>query len=369
MNVIAVNVPGARYDVVVKAGLLAQAGRLLRETISAEAAAIVTDSNVAPLYLADLQRSLSDAGMQVFSIVVPAGEEHKNLGTLDAIYDRLFEQNLERRTPLLALGGGVVGDMGGLAAATALRGVPLVMVPTTLLSMVDSSIGGKTAVNHARRQESHWCVLPATPRPVRSPRSFKPSRTRSFARAGRVHQTRPHRDADGFSRLERDIERAIAFDIPFLTELIAHNVAIKARIVSADPFETGERIHLNFGHTFGHAIEWTSRYAVPHGDAVGLGMVAASYLSTRLNLIPPGVHDRIASVIARAGLATRGIDVPSDLIFEAMAVDKKIVAGRAIRPAPPDRSGRRARRRSRGAGPRRRRCPALRRHWRADALH
>jgi 3-dehydroquinate synthase len=329
MIAVSVNLPGARYDVTVDPGLITSTGRRVRDLLSINRAAVITDSNVAPLYLHVLIESLADARIDAIPVNVPAGEEHKRLTTVDSICDSLLDAGADRATPVICLGGGAVTDMGGFVAATLLRGVPLVHLPTSLLAMVDASIGGKTGVNHARGKNLIGAFY--QPRAVLIDPNLLKSLPADELRNG-LAECIKHvliSDADRFIQLERSIDRALALDVPFLTELVGHNVAIKARVVQTDLFEKDQRAHLNFGHTFGHAFEWATRYAIPHGQAVALGMVAAAFTSVKMKLLPEASFDRIVKLISRAGLPTRGLQAPLDMILEAMRKDKKIVAGRA----------------------------------------
>lgn len=334
-----VHVPAAgSYDIVVRSGLLADAGIIMRKLSGASKAAIVTDTTVAPLYLASLEDSLRRAEFEPVQAIVPAGEDHKTIGTISTIYDALLPQRLDRSTPIVALGGGVIGDMTGFVAATILRGVPLVQMPTTLLSMVDASVGGKTGVNHAVGKN----LIGAFHQPIAvliDPAVLKSLPPRDLR--GGLAECIKHeiiRDAEGFARLESSIERALAVDVEYLTDLVAHNVEIKARVVEADPFEKAERAHLNFGHTFGHAIETVSNYSYSHGECVAFGMAAASYCATRLGLIDGNTHTRILQLIERAGLPTRGLTLDVGAVVDAMAFDKKVKSGR-LRFILPDRIG------------------------------
>jgi 3-dehydroquinate synthase len=301
----------------------------VRELLRCERVAIISDSNVGPLYMDGLQRSLSDARIDVLPITIPAGEQHKHLGTVDAVCDSVLSWGMDRSTPIISLGGGVTGDIAGFVAATILRGVPLVHVPTSLLAMVDAAIGGKTGVNHTRGKNLIGAFH--QPRAVYIDPHVLQSLPATELGNG-LAECIKHAlicDAELFTRMERFVDRALQRDMTYLTELVGRNAAVKARYVQSDPFETGQRAHLNFGHTFGHAFEWASGFAIPHGEAVALGMTAASYTSLRLNMITQEMHDRILALIARSGLPTRGLKAPLDLIFEAMRRDKKIAAGRA----------------------------------------
>jgi len=336
--VVPVNVQGAPYDITIRPGLLSEAGSSLASLTGSKRAGIVTDSRVGPLYAQAVARSLRDAGIEPIIATIPAGEEHKTLADLAAVYDVLLSARIERSTPILALGGGVIGDMAGFAAATILRGVPFVQAPTTLLAMVDASVGGKTGVNHPIGKN----LIGAFHQPIAvliDPSVLKTLPARELS--GGLAECIKHdiiRDADGFADLERNIAKALQFDLDYLTRLIAHNVAIKARVVEADPFEKAERAHLNFGHTFGHAIETVSRYAYSHGECVALGMTAAAKLAVDLGMLDEASRGRIVAVIEQAGLPVRGLTLPAREVVETMIFDKKVRGGK-VRFVLPDRIG------------------------------
>jgi 3-dehydroquinate synthase len=337
-NVVAVNVQGGRYDITIRPGLLADVGAHLARLAKTSRAGIVTDSKVGPLYVDTVSDSLRRAGIEPVVATIPAGEDHKTLSDLAPVYDTLLSARIERTTPILALGGGVIGDMTGFVAATILRGVPFVQIPTTLLAMVDASVGGKTGINHAVGKN----LIGAFHQPIAvliDPAVLKTLPPRELR--GGLAECIKHdiiRDAEGFARLESDITRALGLDLDYLTQLVAHNVAIKARVVEADPFEKGERAHLNFGHTFGHAIETVSHYSYSHGECVALGMAAAAKLATDLGMLDEPSCRRIASVIEKAQLPTRGLTLPTADVVDAMIFDKKVRGGK-VRFVLPDRIG------------------------------
>jgi 3-dehydroquinate synthase len=338
-RVVPVNIPGsAGYSITVGAGLLGEVGRLLRDLSNSTKAAVVTDSHLAATHLPAVRASLSAAGFEPIVAELPAGEDHKTLADLLPVYDVLLGARVERSTPVVALGGGVVGDMTGFVAATVLRGVPFVQVPTTLLAMVDASVGGKTGVNHpvgknligAFHQPIAVMIDPAVLR------TLPPRELRSGLAECIKHDV--IRDAEGFARLEENVHRALALDVEYLAELIAHNVAIKARVVEADPFERGERAHLNFGHTFGHAIETVSHYAYAHGECVALGMAAATFAAVELGMLDQASRERILRVIRQAELPVDGMTLDVGEVVTAMTFDKKVRGGR-VRFILPDRIG------------------------------
>jgi len=333
-----VSVEGQRYDIFIQPGLLHEIGPVVASLTEATKAAIVTDSNVGPTYAQPLVRSLKSAGIDAIVATIPAGEDHKNLAALSNIYDTVLSHRIERSTPILALGGGVVGDMAGFVAATVLRGVPFIQVPTTLLAMVDASVGGKTGINHATGKN----LIGAFHQPIGvliDPTTLKTLPARELR--GGLAECIKHdiiRDPDGFARLESEIGDALDRDIGYLSRLVAHNVATKAKVVEADPFEKGERAHLNFGHTFGHAIETVSHYDYSHGECVALGMVAASRLAVDLGMLDEASRRRIVAVIGKAGLPVGGMRLDPRAVADTMNFDKKVRSGR-IRFILPDRIG------------------------------
>jgi 3-dehydroquinate synthase len=228
--------------------------------------------------------------------------------------------------------------MAGFVAATVLRGVPFVQIPTTLLAMVDASVGGKTGVNHPTGKN----LIGAFHQPIAvliDPDVLRTLPERELR--GGLAECIKHdiiRDVDGFARIETEITRALDLDLDYLADLVAHNVAIKARVVEADPFEKGERAHLNFGHTFGHAIENVSHYSYSHGECVALGMAAASHLAMELKMLDDASRKRIVSVIEKAKLPVRGLTLDVDQVVGAMIYDKKVKSGR-VRFVLPDRIG------------------------------
>jgi 3-dehydroquinate synthase len=323
---VSVNLPSGKYAVSIGAGLLAGVGAELRKLSSSAKAAIVTDSHVGAIHLSALESSLKSAGFETMSATIPAGEQHKTMAMLLPVYDQFLSGKIERSTPVLALGGGVIGDMAGFLAATILRGVPFVQVPTTLLAMVDASIGGKTGVDHAQGKN----LIGAFHQPIGV---FADPQTLATLPEGQIQSGLAEcikhdliRDRNAFAGLNTVIERVLKMDMAALSELVAHNVAIKARVVEADPFEKGERAHLNLGHTFGHAIESVSRYSYSHGQSVALGMCAAAYVSQKLGYDVD--RERIAATIQKAGLPTTGMTLDPNRVFEAMHFDKKVKGGR-----------------------------------------
>jgi 3-dehydroquinate synthase len=315
------------YPIHVGDGLLQRAGELL-SPLEARRAIIVTNPVVAQHHLGRLQSALSGAGFDSKIIVVPDGEAHKDWATLYDIHTRLLELNAERSTVLIALGGGVVGDLAGFAAATYQRGIPLVQIPTTLLAQVDSSVGGKTAVNHPLGKNMIGAFY--QPRAVISDTATLATLPDREYRAGiaEVIKYGVIRDLALFEWFEANMERLVARDPQAITHAVIESCRIKAEIVAIDERETGERALLNFGHTFGHAIETATGYGTwLHGEAVAAGMVRASRLSVLASGLSSGDAERLVSLVRRARLP---IDPPQLAIaewLEAMGRDKKVERG------------------------------------------
>ncbi|WP_334136172.1 3-dehydroquinate synthase [Tepidimonas sp.] len=333
---------GARsYSIVIGNGLLGDpatwAGLPRAQTV-----AIVTNEVVAPLYLQPLRAALAPHYSRVLDIVLPDGEAHKDWPTLNRIFDALLEHACDRKTVLFALGGGVVGDMTGFAAACYQRGVPFVQVPTTLLAQVDSSVGGKTAINHPRGKN----MIGAFYQPLRvvcdlDTLATLPPREYSAGLA-EVIKYGPIYDLAFLDWIEAHIERLCARDADALAYAVRRSCEIKAAVVGQDERESGLRAILNFGHTFGHAIEAGLGYGQwLHGEAVGCGMVMAATLSQRLGRVSPTFVRRLTRLIAAAGLPTRAPRLGSDnaaRYLALMRVDKKADAG-AIRFVVVDEAG------------------------------
>lgn len=321
------------YPIVIGAGVLDDAA-LWRGT-GASVAVVVTNENVAPLYLARLCETLALAGKQVQEVLLPDGEEFKTWETLNRIFDALLEQRRDRKTCLVALGGGVIGDVTGFAAATYQRGVPFVQVPTTLLSQVDSSVGGKTAINHPKGKNmigafyQPLMVLADTGTLGTLPQREFLSGLAEVIKYGFIY------DAAFLSWLEQHLDRLLARDASTLTYAIQRSCEIKATIVAQDERETGIRAWLNLGHTFGHAIESGMGYGVwLHGEAVATGMVLAADLSHRLGHLDQASAARVRQLIDKAGLPTSaprlGTAADARRYLDLMRVDKKAEGG-AIR--------------------------------------
>ena len=301
---------------------------LLSHCLPAERVVIVTNTVVAPLYLARLHTTLAAAGKQVIDIVLPDGEEEKNWAGLMLIFDALLANKCDRKTTLIALGGGVVGDMTGFAAASYMRGVPFIQIPTTLLAQVDSSVGGKTGINHplGKNMIGAFYQPQAVLADIDTLHTL-PNRELSAGLA-EVIKYGAVIDAAFFDWLEQHIDQLMARDSAALVTAIHRCCEIKADVVRQDEREGGLRAILNFGHTFGHAIEAGMGYGVwLHGEAVGCGMVMAADLSCRMGLIDAVQRDRLTTLVKRAGLPVTAPDLGLSRWIELMQVDKKSEGG------------------------------------------
>ena len=291
-------------------------------------ALIVTNTVVGPLLASRLSAVLSARHRRVRTIELPDGEAHKTWTTLNLVFDELLQHGFDRRTTLYALGGGVVGDMTGFAAACFMRGVPYVQVPTTLLAQVDSSVGGKTAINHPLGKN----MIGSFNQPLRVVADLDSLRTlpeRELAAGlAEVIKYGPIADAQFMDWLERHLDALLARDEAALRHAIRRSCEIKAEVVSQDERENGLRAILNFGHTFGHAIEAGLGYGEwLHGEAVGCGMVMGADLSVRLGLLDASDAERLTRLIRRAGLPVRGPALGAERYLSLMRVDKKAAGG------------------------------------------
>ena len=315
------------YPIHIGAGLLDRADLILPH-LHSNKAAVVSNATVAPLYLDRLAGMLAAAGVEPVRIVVADGEEHKNWNTLNAIFDQLIAHRCERSTPLIALGGGVVGDLTGFAAATYQRGVPFIQVPTTLLAQVDSSVGGKTGINHPLGKNMIGAFH--QPQVVLADVDTLKTLPERELRAGLAEVIKHGliRDAAFFAWIEANIERLLARDSEALAHAVRRSVEIKAEIVALDEREASLRALLNFGHTFGHAIEAGLGYgAWLHGEAIAAGMVMAADLSQRVGRLGDADVERIAALLRRAGLPVAPSGVTPRRFLELMSRDKKAKDG------------------------------------------
>ena len=315
------------YSIEVGAGLLDD-DKSWSASPAAAAVLIVTNEVVGPLYGDRVARMLRTRYRQVHKVVLPDGEQHKDWPTLNLIFDALLQHGCDRKTVIVALGGGVVGDMAGFAAASYMRGVPFVQVPTTLLAQVDSSVGGKTAINHPLGKN----MIGAFYQPQQvicdlDTLQTLPARELSAGLA-EVIKYGPIMDMAFLAWIESNIDALMVRDPAALAHAVVRSCELKAGVVGQDEREAGLRAILNFGHTFGHAIEAGLGYGRwLHGEAVGCGMVMAALLSQRLGGVDAAFVQRLTSLVRKAGLPTTGPKLGADRYLELMRVDKKAESG------------------------------------------
>ncbi|MDE2342783.1 MAG: 3-dehydroquinate synthase [Betaproteobacteria bacterium] len=329
MKTLNVDLAGAPYPIHIGTGLLTRP-ELILPHLQQRDVAIVTNTTVAPLYLQSLQQALAQADVRSFAITLPDGEAYKTRETLHQIHDALLAHHCERKTTVIALGGGVIGDLAGFAAATFLRGVPLIQIPTTLLAQVDSSVGGKTGINHPLGKnligsfhQPRLVLADTRTLDTLPPREFRAG-VAEIIKYGLI------RDLPFLGWLDDHLEALMAREPDILAQAIFDACRNKAEVVAQDEFETtGLRALLNLGHTFGHAIEAGAGYGSwLHGEAVAAGTLIAAALSNRLGWITSAELDRIENLMTRAGLPLRAPDFGPERYLELMASDKKVEAGK-----------------------------------------
>lgn len=326
MKTLSVDLGDRSYPIHIGRGLLGRPDLYLPH-VPGRQVLVVTNDVVAPLYLDRLRAHLSD--YRVETVVIPDGEQHKTMDSAMAVFARLLEHKFSRNATLIALGGGVIGDLTGFAAACYQRGVPFIQIPTTLLAQVDSSVGGKTAVNHPLGKNmigafyQPQCVLADTETLATLPDRELSAGLAEVIKYGLI------RDPEFFQWLETRIEGLLGRDPGLLAQAIERSCINKSQVVAADEKESGERATLNLGHTFGHAIETGSGYGVYlHGEAVAIGMCQAADLSVRLGWLDAADAGRIVALLERARLpVTPPSELSTDRFLDLMAVDKKNVDG------------------------------------------
>ena len=314
------------YPILIGEGLLARAD-LLAQHVPGRDVLLVSNTTVGPLYASALKQGLGER--RIVEVTLPDGEAHKSLATVSRVLDVLVANRFARDCTVVALGGGVVGDMAGFAAASYQRGVAYVQVPTTLLAQVDSSVGGKTGVNHPGGKN----LIGAFHQPsavIADTDTLKTLPPREL-RAGLAEVIKYGliSDAELFGWLEQNMDRLLAHDAQALTHVIRRSCEIKADIVGRDEREQGDRALLNLGHTFGHALESTTGYTRwLHGEAVGAGLLMAATMSHEAGLLSGGVVERLRKLLERTGLPTEARDVQAETVLENMRIDKKVKSGR-----------------------------------------
>ena len=328
MQTLTVDLGDRSYPIHIGSGLLAQA-ELIVPHLAQKRVMIVTNTTVAPLYIAQLTATLEAGGVKVAQVVLPDGEAYKNWETLNLIFDALLTDRAERKTTLIALGGGVIGDMTGFAAASYQRGVPFIQIPTTLLSQVDSSVGGKTGINHPLGKNMIGAfyqpkvVLADTDTLKTLPARELSAGLAEVIKYGLIW------DAEFLAWLETNMEKLRALDPAAITHAIYRSCEIKAQVVGEDEREGGIRAILNLGHTFGHAIETGMGYGNwLHGEAVAAGMVMAAETSRRMGWLSDADVARTRALIRAAGLPDVAPDLGVDTYLEYMGHDKKVEGGK-----------------------------------------
>lgn len=316
------------YPIHIGCGILGQL-ELIQPSIKQKRVVVVSNTTVAPLYLGLLRSTLEKGGFSVLPVILPDGEKYKNWQTLNSIFDALLTAHCERNTTLIALGGGVIGDMGGFAASCYQRGMPFIQVPTTLLSLVDSSVGGKTAINHPLGKNMIGAFY--QPKLVLADISTLDTLPERELKAGLAEVIKYGliRDHDFFVWLEANLEKLLALDREALAYAVHRSCANKAEVVAADERESGERALLNLGHTFGHAIEAGLGFGEwLHGEAVAAGTLIAADLSCRLGWLSDDAVLRIERLFVRAGLPVYGPALGATRYLELMRHDKKVQDGK-----------------------------------------
>jgi 3-dehydroquinate synthase len=325
VEIIKVALGDRSYEIALGAGNLDSVGSLCLSLGLSGTAAVVSNTTVAPLYYDRVRASLEMAGYRVLLVALPDGEGFKNSATLNLIYDSLVDASLDRGSFILALGGGVIGDMAGFAAASYLRGIPFVQLPTTLLSQVDSSVGGKTGINHPKGKNLIGAFY--QPRAVLidvATLDTLPDRE-YVSGLGEIVKYGAVLDPEFFSFLEQNAGLLLARDKGALIHAVGRSCAIKARVVESDEREGGVRAVLNYGHTLGHAVETLTGYTrYLHGEAVAIGMVQAARVSQSYGFCTESDRDRIESLLALLGLPLELPAFPAGAYAEALSHDKKV---------------------------------------------
>lgn len=327
MQTLDVSLGERSYPIFIGPGLLDRV-ELLLPRIQSMQVVVVSNETVAPLYLGRLSSALEGAGVRVLPIILPDGEKYKTWETLNLIFDALLANGCERKTPLIALGGGVIGDMGGFAAACYQRGMPFIQIPTTLLSQVDSSVGGKTAINHPLGKNMIGAFY--QPRVVLADIETLDTLPDRELRAGLAEVVKYGliRDIEFLEWLERNVELLLQRDREAMIYAVRRSCANKAEVVAADERERGERALLNLGHTFGHAIETGLGYGEwLHGEAVAAGTMIAAYLSESMGWLTDADVNRVRSLFLRCGLPVVAPDLGPARYLELMRHDKKVMDG------------------------------------------
>ena len=328
MKKVKVRLGSNSYQIHIGSGILIQTGHQLKENGFTGNLVIITNPVVKRLYGDTLKQNLTRDGFRVITLQVPDGEEQKSLEVAGRLYNELTNSYAERTTPILALGGGVIGDLAGFVAATYLRGVPLIQIPTTLLAQVDSSIGGKVAINHDQLKNKIGAFY--QPKLVITDiATLKTLDTKTLIDGlAEVIKYAVIRDKELLTYIEGNLDKIKSLDDRALEEIVFRSAKIKAEIVEKDEKDLGLRAILNYGHTVGHAIESASDFKVEHGKAVAIGMLAAAKISNRMGILDKNELLRLKSLIERAGLPTKIPNLKVKEIIQTIKHDKKILRGK-----------------------------------------
>ena len=329
MRKVRVDLGEKSYDIVIGYGIEQEIKDFVTSAGYSSKALLITDTHVGPLYGKKVQELLSEAGLTVTMVQIPAGESSKNLTVANEVFTRAIELGLDRKSPIFALGGGVVGDLAGFVAATYMRGVPFVQLPTSLLAQVDSSVGGKVAVNHelGKNLIGAFYQPQAVFMELNCMKSLPPREI--YTGLGEIIKYGIIYDAAFFAFLEENKEQVLSLEPEALVHMIARSCEIKAAVVSEDEKEAGLRRILNFGHTIGHAIEKETEYVrYNHGEAVATGMIGAAHISRQLGLIDDENFDRVKKLVAAYKLPLQAGGVTVDGMYGDIFHDKKTVGGK-----------------------------------------
>lgn len=327
-TVIEVGLGDRSYPIYAGPGALDDVGRAAADKGFRPPVAVIADDTVGSLYAPRVMHSLGEAGLESFAATFPAGETSKNLKTLASLYDKLAERRVERQSGVIALGGGVAGDMAGFAAATWLRGVPFIQVPTTLLAQVDAAVGGKVGIDHPSGKNLIGAFYQPRAVVIDTLTLKTLPRRQILAGLAEVIKHGVIRDAELFAKVDEWLEKLLDADETVYGEIVPWNCRIKARVVEQDEREGGLRAILNFGHTVGHAVEAVLGYeTLLHGEAVAIGMLAEAELGRRLGVTPPDAVDRLRTLLVKAGYPLEKPAVGTHALIEAMYLDKKVQKG------------------------------------------
>ncbi|MDR4498314.1 MAG: 3-dehydroquinate synthase [Candidatus Scalindua sp.] len=329
MKSIHVNLDKYSYQVFIEKGILKQVGKLTSQIINPGKAVIVTDKTVEALYAKIVLHSLSETNFDVKLVSIDPGEEQKSISTAEILYETLFNHKVDRKSVIFALGGGVIGDLTGFVAATFMRGIPFIQIPTTLLSQVDSSVGGKVAVNHLRGKNMIGCFY--QPKAVFIDTDTLHTLPKEEMVAGMVEVIKYGmiRDAAFFEYLEKHLPEILELDDTTLEEIIYNSCWNKAQIVEIDEKEEGIRAILNYGHTIGHALEALTSYKkYRHGEAVAIGMIYATKIAIAMNLTDDTVLKRQETLLNRLGLSLSYNTLNPHDIVRTLYQDKKTIGGK-----------------------------------------